>query len=114
MAFKRDSELSEQEELVIIQHKAEGQARSGMRLLIHPVAHELACSNLVLAARKLTASTKSTPRELRPIPYDLIGPTALRAHTSEIVCRGAGAAGLLDLRMSRFEERVTANVACSS
>jgi hypothetical protein len=48
-----------------------------------------------LAAKKLTASTKSTPRELRPIPYDLIGPTALRAHTSEIVCRGAGAAGML-------------------
>jgi hypothetical protein len=38
-----------------------------------------------LAARKLTASTKSTPRELRPIPYDLIGPTALRFIPPKIV-----------------------------
>ena len=66
-----------------IQHKAESQEQDGMRLLIHPVDHELVCSNLGLPTRKLTASTKSTPCEFRFDPYDLIGPTALREHTSE-------------------------------
>ena len=65
------------------QHKADGQEQDGMRLLIHSVDHELVCSNLGLQARKLTASTKSTPGELRPIPYDLIGRRALKAYTSE-------------------------------
>lgn len=66
-----------------------------------------------LAAKKLTASTKSTPRELRPIPYDLIGPTALRAHTSDSLqrCRSYGCACMRGSQ--QYEQHVIAGVVSS-